>query len=694
MYIATQNNGKYRYVYLKSTYRENGKVKSKIIKNLGRYDELEKKDPNFLQKLKDKYEAPKVQATLDKENELNQLVASLNDDTTTDALQNDLSSNAAPSLCYGLEPIRALWKNDLDLLRFFDYLQKQYSKSEFSISDAVLYLTGYKIVNPSSIYGAFEMKHSFFASPAAGLELHDFYRTLDFLSSYKEQIIKYLNKRIDKITNRTYSMVFYDVTNMYFETSLSDEEKDFLDKYMYPEVVSDVDAYLVAKNFPKLNSLKDKNILKNYHDSLLLDGFSPDTLFREDGKLHIESLPEELYQEIRSRIYLRMRGLSKEHRYDLPLISIALIIDDKGFPVDYEIYSGNTSEFVSMKPSIEKIKAKYNVKNTVVVADRGLNSTDNLKMLLDNGYGFIVAQKVSNLPDDIKELMLDSEGYFALNDIPFEKYRYRVIDNYKKLNLKNKNSVDCKLIISYSNERYERDIRQLESDKNKAIEAINKSTNITRNRRAWGSLVEVKDSDGGKAVAFNQEQYEKRKALCGYSAIVYHKAPSDDMPDISNEDISQSYHHLVKIEECFRILKNNICLRPMYVYSGSRVRGYVMICYLALICYRLLEYKLSQANTPLSIKAISTALYNARLSPFKINENLMFLHTAVYEDLHTAKGNSMDEEDGNILNINKIMLATGLTPLYKLNTTTNLNSLLKRKCQLKDMLSEELINKL
>ena len=119
-----------------------------------------------------------------------------------------------------------------------------------------------------------------------------------------------------------------------------------------------------------------------------------------------------------------------------------------------------------------------------------------------------------------------------------------------------------------------------------------------------------------------------------------------------------------------------------------------MIGYLALICYRLLEYKLSQANTPLSIKAISTALYNARFSPFKINDNLMFLHTAVYEDLHTAKGNSMDEEDGNILNINKIMLATGLTPLYKLNTTTNLNSLLKRKCQLKDMLSEDLINKL
>ena len=70
---------------------------------------------------------------------------------------------------------------------------------------------------------------------------------------------------------------------------------------------------------------------------------------------------------------------------------------------------------------IEKIKERYKVKNTVVVADRGLHSTDNLKMLLDNGYGFIVAQKVSNLSDEIKTLMFDDSGYSALKDIPFEK---------------------------------------------------------------------------------------------------------------------------------------------------------------------------------------------------------------------------------------------------------------------------------
>ncbi|MDY6470245.1 MAG: hypothetical protein SPK70_04145 [Succinivibrio dextrinosolvens] len=53
-----------------------------------------------------------------------------------------------------------------------------------------------------------------------------------------------------------------------------------------------------------------------------------------------------------------MRGLSKEHRFDLPLISIALVIDELGFPVDYEIYAGCSSEFTTMKQSIEKIKEK------------------------------------------------------------------------------------------------------------------------------------------------------------------------------------------------------------------------------------------------------------------------------------------------------------------------------------------------
>ena len=79
----------------------------------------------------------------------------------------------------------------------------------------------------------------------------------------------------------------------------------------------------------------------------------------------------------------RTKRPSKEHRYDLLLISIAMIVDENAIPVDFEVYSGCKSEYRSMPPKIKNMKEKYGIKDVIVVADRGINSVNNLKMLLD-----------------------------------------------------------------------------------------------------------------------------------------------------------------------------------------------------------------------------------------------------------------------------------------------------------------------
>lgn len=73
---------------------------------------------------------------------------------------------------------------------------------------------------------------------------------------------------------------------------------------------------------------------------------------------------------------MRMRGPSKEHRSDLPLVSIALVIDKNGFPMDFEVFKGNSSEYRTMESTIRKLKDKYNIGHAIVVADRGLNSAE------------------------------------------------------------------------------------------------------------------------------------------------------------------------------------------------------------------------------------------------------------------------------------------------------------------------------
>ena len=88
-----------------------------------------------------------------------------------------------------------------------------------------------------------------------------------------------------------------------------------------------------------------------------------------------------------------------------------MIVDENGIPVDFEVYSGCKSEYRGMPSKIKNMKEKYGINDVIVVADRGINSVDNLKMLLDQGYGFIVAQKVTNLGEKICEKIFDDEGY-------------------------------------------------------------------------------------------------------------------------------------------------------------------------------------------------------------------------------------------------------------------------------------------
>ena len=692
MYINIISNGKYKYVYINESYRENGKTKTRHVQKVGRYDLLEAKDPNFLKKLKAQYEEPRKLNEELKEERLNAMVAALDQ-----VIEPDYSSNAAPLLCYGMEPVRAVWNNELKLGYRLNYLQEHYSEYEFNINDAVFYLTAFKLINPASISYAYDKRHQYLFSAAKDLKIYDLYRSLDFLQKYKEKIIKHLNQRVDEFTDRKFSMVFYDVTNAYFEAPLTDEEKNLLDKTNLDEIKEVVNNYLKEHGLPQLNEL-EKYIDKYDENMMELEICDPFKLFDDKGLPVLECFPEDLLSELKHLLFLRMRGLSKEHRYDLPLISIALVVDEQGFPVDYEIYSGDSSEFTTMKQSIEQIKNKYHVEDTVLVADRGLNSAKNLQMLLDNDYGFLVAQKVTNLPDEIRKLMLEEEGYQTLENIPGDKYRYRVIENFTKEDNKRTVQVQCTLVINFSKERQERDLLLLEKDRTEAMKAVENNQRISSKKKSWQQMVKIKDSSGSKAVSFNQELYEKRKAECGYAAMVYHKTPKEALPELKGEQIASAYHRLVRIEECFRILKTNIRLRPMYVYSPAHIKGYVMICYLSLLCYRTLEYKLNKAGTPLSFRRISNALKSACVAPFKINNEVMFLHTSTYDNINDSLLDRDEElaksETNQHLHINIIMKAVNLTPLYKLNSTQNINSLLSRRGSIEDMICPELMDKI
>ena len=222
MYVGTMGKGNRAKVYLLESYRDGKKVKKRILQCFGHLSELTREDPLAVEKLKAKFDRHK-EKNAKRAQEAAVAAYALNFDP-----KDTLSSLKAPEIIYSNYILRPLWK-ELEISKTINYLQKYYYKDvKYSIDNVVSTQCFLKIIDPSSVRKAYCHKGDLLGSPLNSISLDQMYDCLDFLYKHKDIIFKNINKAIEKKTNRNYSMVFYDVTNVYFECNITDEEKIFL----------------------------------------------------------------------------------------------------------------------------------------------------------------------------------------------------------------------------------------------------------------------------------------------------------------------------------------------------------------------------------------------------------------------------------------------------------------------------------
>ncbi len=641
VYVTTKSSCGRKYLnVIEVTYGKDNKRHQRVIKSFGRYETALQKDPQIIEKIKKEYHCT---STIDRAT--NAVMEISNKISSEDlASVNVNQSSFGIRLVYGIRALYPIWDKDLKLNYKLNYLQENNSSYQGKLSDIAFYLTALKLINPVSHYRAFREQNAYLYDPLSEVTLNDVYNTLSFIETNRGELMKYIHSRVLLSVGRTMTMVFYDCTNVYFETPYDDKQ------LLFRNLLKSLKA-----------SAEELGIKTEALDELSAE---PDVIDKALQKL------SELADE---ETCFRMRGLSKEHRYDLPLISIALVIDTNGIPIDFEVFPGNKSEYHTMPKLIKEMVRKYQIKNTIVVADRGLNSLANLQMLKDAGLGFIVAQKVSNLKAPYEHEMLDREhGYKSwagevITDIEAnaELFKDSIIESdliYKRCSYskegyitdedgnKVKRQLSCEIMYTFSQKRYERDINQLENDLALAKKAVLEKKDMSPTcSSGWRSLVNTKreildeeqqatenqsvdeaetNNDAAesvktkkqhtpkkiqkntclyKAESLKQNVIEHRRKLAGYAAVVYKSADSSTKL-LTDDSLMQSYHQLVKIEECFRIMKTNFTIRPVYVRKREHIIGHITLCVIALIISRMLEIKLERNNHKLSINEIQAAL--------------------------------------------------------------------------------------
>jgi len=304
---------------------------------------------------------------------------------------------------------------------------------------------------------------------------------------------------------------------------------------------------------------------------------------------------------------LRNFGFSKDCKFNEVQVVMGLLIDSNGFPIGYELFPGNTFDGKTMIGALSNIQKRFGINRVVIVADRGLNSKTNLKLIKEAGYGYIVASRIKSMNAETIGKILDPAGYSETS----AGFRYKVMkyvnvfkDEDGKLQKLPEN-----LIASYSEKRAGKDRADRQRLIDKARKLLENPASIKSSNKRGGK--KYIDADGKTAYSLNEAAIENDSRFDGYYGI------QTSEREMSADQIIDAYRTLWKIEESFRIMKSSLEVRPVFHWKPERIHGHFVVCFLAFMMERRLETLLNAAdiqNSPETIKEALNAMLLAKVT--------------------------------------------------------------------------------
>lgn len=366
-------------------------------------------------------------------------------------------------------------------------------------------------------------------------------------------------------------------------------------------------AYKASQNFlePPTYQLHDVyralSVLADESDFIQSEAFKNSNFLGKRNSKVLYYDCSNFYFEIEQEDGDKKYGKSKEHRPN-PIVQMGLFIDGDGIPLAFSIFPGNQNEQTSLKPLESKILQNFGCDKFIYCSDAGLASQSNRNFNHMGKRAFIVTQSIKKLRTEDKELALCKNGFRRLSDDKCINLDSINDENSSELYYKEipytSGDIDQKLIVTYSPKyaAYQQTIRQAQVDRARAMV---KNGVFKKNRknpndpaRFVGKDASTKDGEVADIHYYlDEERITEEAKYDGLYAIC------TDLLDDPVKDILKVSEGRWQIEECFRIMKTDFSARPVYVQRDDRIKAHFLICFLSLLCYRLLEKQLDNKYT-------------------------------------------------------------------------------------------------
>ena len=548
--------------YIQQGFRNGKKTTTKNIKRLGKHSELLliTDDPleyakNEVKKMNEEYRSGRSEfiVTMD----FNERIPS-----------TDSPCSNSTSLNIGYLYLKDVYAK-LNLSDFFKSVSSD-RKITYDCNKICQFLTYARILDPASKYGTYDKLDTYYEKPQ--VEYQHMIRFLDILDRNSDKYLKHLFDNSENIVKRDTSVMYYDCTNYFFETEKPDEE-----------IVDEVTGEII--------------------------------------------------------LGLRQFGISKENKTS-PIVEMGLIMDSRGIPISMCIHPGNTNEQLTAVPLEKEVIKMTGNKKFIYCADAGLGSYNIRKFNDMGGRAYIVTQSVKKLGQEIKDIVFNDSNYrllsnddaitlkemrtfdkkdannlslyndFAYKVIPANTamdtglYEEKVYKNGRTKKVKAKGTLHQYIIVTFSRKmmEYQRTIRERQLERAKKLLRLKDPEKIKKGPNDIRRFLKNTSSDTANYVLDMDKIHEEEK-YDGFYAVATNL-------DDSAKDILAVAQNRYKIEDCFRIMKTNFDARPVFLRKPERIRAHFLICYTALLIYRLMECKLDDNLTHVTTSNLIKTLRN------------------------------------------------------------------------------------
>lgn len=479
---------------------------------------------------------------------------------------------------------------------------------DFDLNAVVELLTYGRAISPASKLSTHRDAGAY--PETFGVDLNHVYRSLDVIAENMDYIQKRLYHNSKSVVRRDTTVLYYDCTNYFFETERAD-----------PVVVA------------------------------------------KDGK---------------KRPTLRQYGVSKEHRPN-PIVQMGMFIDNTGFPIAMCINPGNTNEQTTLIPAEKIIVEGMGVEKIVVCTDGGLSSEDNRSYNSTSDRSFITVQSLKKLNGAYSDWALETAGWKLMPLTESQK------ENRRRMNVGEAGGSEMELDLSsedtaryYGDRTFYRE-RWIINEKTGFSQRIivtfsykyRDYLRALRKREIEVAETDIKRGSSGKRRPRSPQRFISEAYATGEGEVAVFKTMALNLDAIAEEEkydgfyaictdlnddadqILRMNHNRWESEDAFRVLKTDFRARPVFVWTDQHIKAHFMICFMALLIFRILESRLGYKYTSSQIIRTLRAMTFNILPGDGYRPN--YTRTDITDALHEAAGFRTDTEIVTSLKIKNIL---------------------------------------